>query len=49
MVIMSVEDFVKSVAPAPKWLEKAGASAKRRGLDKLTGQEIEDEIKAYKR
>jgi prevent-host-death family protein len=49
VVIMSVEDFVKSVAPAPKWLEKAWASAKRRGLDKLTGQEIEDEIKAYRR
>jgi prevent-host-death family protein len=49
VVIMSVEDFVKSVAPAPKWLEKAWASAKRSGLDKLTGQEIEDEIKAYRR
>jgi prevent-host-death family protein len=49
VVIMSVADFVKSVAPPPKWLEKAWASAKRRGLDKLTGQEIDAEIKAYRR
>jgi prevent-host-death family protein len=49
VVIMSVADFVKSVAPPPKWLEKAWASAKRRGLDKLTGQEIDAEIKGYRR
>jgi prevent-host-death family protein len=49
VVIMSVADFVKSVAPPPKWLEKAWASAKRRGLDKLTGQEIDAEIKANRR
>lgn len=49
MVIMSVEDFVKTVAPPPKWLEKSWASAKKRGLEKLTPQEIDAEIKAYRR
>ncbi len=49
VVIMSVEDFIKTVAPPPKWLEKAWAGAKRRGLDKLTPREIEAEIKAYRR
>jgi prevent-host-death family protein len=49
VVIMSVADFVKTVAPPPKWLEKAWAGAKRRGLDKLTAQEIDAEIKAYRR
>jgi len=49
VVIMSVEDFIKTVAPPPRWLEKAWASAKRRGLDKLTPQEIDAEIKAYRR
>lgn len=49
VVIMSVEDFIKTVAPPPKWLEKSWASAKRRGLDKLTSQEIDAEIKAYRR
>jgi prevent-host-death family protein len=49
VVIMSVEDFIKTVAPPPKWLEKVWASAKQRGLDKLTAQEIDAEIKAYRR
>jgi prevent-host-death family protein len=49
VVIMSVADFIKTVAPPPKWLEKAWAGAKRRGLDKLTPHEIEAEIKAYRR
>jgi hypothetical protein len=46
---MSVKDFIKTIAPPPKWLEKSWASAKRRGLDKLTSQEIDGEIKAYRR
>jgi prevent-host-death family protein len=49
VVIISVEDFIKTVAPPPKWLEKAWASAKQRGLDKLTPQETDAEIKAYRR
>jgi prevent-host-death family protein len=49
VVIMSIADFVKTVAPPPKWLEKAWAGAKQRGLDKLTSQEIDAEIKAYRR
>ncbi|MGA7313022.1 MAG: type II toxin-antitoxin system Phd/YefM family antitoxin [Silvibacterium sp.] len=49
VVIMSVQDFVKTVAPSPKWLEEAWAGAKQRGLDKLTPQEIDAEIKAYRR
>jgi len=49
VVIMSVEDFIKTVAPPPKWLERAWAGAKRRGIDKLSSQEIDGEIKAYRR
>jgi prevent-host-death family protein len=49
VVIMSVKDFIKTVAPPPQWLEKAWSSAKRRGLDKLTPQEIDLEIKTYRR
>jgi prevent-host-death family protein len=49
VVIMSFEDFFKTVAPPPKWLEKSWASAKKRGLDKLTAPEINAEIKAYRR
>jgi prevent-host-death family protein len=49
VVIMSVQDFINAVAPAPKWLEKAWAGAKERGLEKLSPHEIDAEIKAYRR
>jgi len=49
VVIMSVQDFIKTISPPPKWLEKAWSRAKQRGLDKLTPQEIDAEIKAYRR
>ena len=49
VVIMSVQDFINAVAPAPQWLQKAWADAKKRGLDKLTPQDIDAEIKAYRR
>lgn len=49
VVIMSVQDFLNTVAPAPKWLEEAWAGAKGRGLDKLTPEEIDAEIKAHRR
>jgi hypothetical protein len=41
---MSVQDFINAVAPAPQWLQKAWADAKR-GLDKLSSQDIDAEIK----
>jgi prevent-host-death family protein len=46
VVIMSVQDFIRTVAPAPDWLEKAWAGAKRRGLDLMTMEEIDAEIDA---
>ena len=49
VVIMSVQDFINAVAPAPQWLRKAWADAKKRGLDKLSPQDIDAEIKAYRR
>lgn len=49
VVIMSVEDFVRTAAPPPDWLAKAWAGAKRRGLDRLTPDEIEAEIDAHRR
>ena len=44
IVIMSIRDFVNTVAPPPDWLTKAWTGAKRRRLDKLTMQEIDAEI-----
>jgi prevent-host-death family protein len=49
VVIMSVQDYVRTVAPAPDWLQKAWAGARRRGLDTLPTDEIEAEIEAARR
>ena len=46
---MSVQDFIRTVAPPPDWLEKAWTGAKRRGLDALTPVEIDIEFQASKR
>jgi prevent-host-death family protein len=48
VVIMSVQDFIRTAAPPPDWLQKAWSGAKRRGLDKLTAAEIDAEIAAYR-
>src|SRR5438874_4436401 len=49
VVIMSVQDFIRTAAPPPDWLEKAWTGAKQGGLDKLTPADIDDEIAAYRR
>jgi prevent-host-death family protein len=49
VVIMSIQDFIRTTAPAPDWLEKAWHGAKRRGLDKLSSADIDGEIAAYRR
>jgi Antitoxin Phd_YefM, type II toxin-antitoxin system len=49
VVIMSVQDFIRTVAPPPDWLEKAWTGAKRRGLDSLTPTELDAEIGAHRR
>src|SRR5467141_469127 len=49
VVIMSVQDFIRTVAPPPDWLTKAWSGARRRGLDKITLEEIDAEIEAERR
>src|ERR1051325_260502 len=49
VVIMSVQDFIRTAAPPPDWLEKAWAGAKKRGLDTLTPADIDAEITAHRR
>jgi prevent-host-death family protein len=49
VVIMSVQDFIRTAAPPPDWLEKAWSGAKKRGLDKLSAPDIDAEISAYRR
>jgi hypothetical protein len=49
VVIMSVQDFIRTAAPPPDWLTQAWAGAKRRGLDTMTQDEIDAEVAAYRR
>jgi prevent-host-death family protein len=48
VLILSVADYVKTLAPAPDWLKKSWSSAKRQGLDRLTAKEIGAEIAAVR-
>src|ERR1700741_978059 len=48
VVIMSVQDFIRTAAPPPDWLEKAWSGAKRRGLDALTPADVDDEIPGHR-
>lgn len=49
VVIMSVQDFIRTAAPPPDWLQKAWAGAKRRGLEAVTLDDINTEVDAYRR
>src|SRR5437870_13858010 len=49
VVIMSVQDFIRTAAPPPDWLQKAWTGAKRRGLDALTLDDVNAEVEAHRR
>jgi prevent-host-death family protein len=48
VVIMSVQDFIRTAAPPPDWLEKAWRGSKKRGLDKLSATDIDAEVSGYR-
>ena len=48
-VILGVEDFLEAVVKVPKSLVALQRQARRRGKDKLTLEEIEEEIAAVRR
>jgi prevent-host-death family protein len=49
VLILSVADYVRTIAPPPDWLKEAHEEAKRTGLDKITMEEIDVEIAAHRR
>lgn len=49
VVIMSVRDYINTVAPEHEVLARIGAASKRRGTHKLTLREIGEEITAYRK
>lgn len=49
VIIMSVDDYLKTIAPEDTALQKIRNESKRNGLDTLTMEEIDAEIAAYRR
>lgn len=49
VVIMSVRDFIETVAPAPEVLKTIWSDSRRKGTDKLSTREINAEIRAHRR
>jgi len=49
VLIMSLKDYVNTIAPAPQWLKTIQTAAKRRGTNKLTMREINAEITAARK
>ena len=41
IVIMSIKDYVDTMAPAPRWLKDIQASSRRRGTNRLTMKQID--------
>lgn len=49
VVILSVEDYLKYIVKQPDLLTSIQSNAQQTGLDRLTEEEIEAEIQAYRR
>ena len=49
VIIMSLRDYIDTLAPTPAWLKAIGEEAKRKGLNKLTMRQIDAEIAATRR
>jgi hypothetical protein len=49
VLILSLTDFVKTLAPAPDWLKGIQGHAERHGIDNLTMDDIDAEIAAARR
>ena len=48
-VIMSIKDYLDTIAPAPAWLKRSWQTAKRAGVAKLTMRDIDSEIRRHRR
>jgi prevent-host-death family protein len=49
VIIMSIKDYIDTIAPTPDWLKDIGDEAKRKGLNKLSMRQIDAEIAAARR
>lgn len=48
-VIMSMEDYIQTIAPPPGWLKSIWAASERRQTNQLTMRQINAEIAAARR
>lgn len=49
VVILGIEDYLRSIVKTPKVLRELQEEAKKAGLDKMTMQEINMEITEYRK
>ena len=49
VLIMSLKDYIDSIAPTPQWLKAIQTSSKRRGTSKLTMRQINSEVSTARR
>ena len=50
VIIMSVRDYIDTIAPSPNWLKEIGVEAKKKGLNKLSMmRQIDAEIAVARR
>jgi prevent-host-death family protein len=47
-VLLSIRDYVRLAAPEPEVLRVIGEESRRKGTDKLTSRQIDEEIKAVR-
>ena len=48
-VIVSIKDYLDTVAPAPAWLKRSWAAAKHSGVARMSMRDIDAEIRRYRR
>ena len=49
VIIMSLKDYIDTLAPTPEWLKVIGQESKRKGLNKLSMRQIDAEIAKARR
>jgi prevent-host-death family protein len=49
VVIMGIQDYIDTIAPAPEFLRAIQAEARRKALNRLTMRQIDAQIAAYRR
>ena len=48
-VIMSIKDYLDTIAPASAWLKRSWATAKHSGVARMSMRDIDAEIRRYRR